>query len=195
MLKKKYRKIGLVLWTDNPTHINAVDYIKRYYPHYIGILHDKDTKEDNTLKKAHWHILLYFPNQKMISTIKKELGVNDSDFYEIKSLSGQLRYLIHYDDEDKYQYSPDLIFGDRFMISKFNLAIKDLVSETEQASILYDFITSTKPTLQDLFAFALDNDLYSTFRRNYSVFRDLCTYQKLLLDKERRKIDNETRTY
>lgn len=188
MLKKKYRKIGLVLWTDNPTHINALDYIKRYYPHYIGILHDKDIKEDNTLKKAHWHVLLYFPNQKMISTIKKELGVNDTDFYEIKSLSGQLRYLIHYDDEDKYQYSPDLIFGDRFMISKFNLAVKDIVSETEQASILYDFITSNKPSLQDLFSFALDNDLYSTFRRNYSVFRDLCTYQKILLDKERRQI-------
>ena len=81
MLKKKYRKIGLILWTDNPTHINALDYIKRYYPHYIGILHDKDVKEDNTLKKAHWHVLLYFPNQKMISTIKKELGINDSDFY------------------------------------------------------------------------------------------------------------------
>ena len=187
MLKKKYRKIGLVLWTDNPTHINALDYIKRYYPHYIGILHDKDTKEDNTLKKAHWHVLLYFPNQKMISSMKKDLGVNDTDFYEIKSMSGQLRYLIHYDDEDKYQYSPNDIFGDRFMISKFNLSVKDVSSETDDASVIYEYISTFSPNLYELFQFVLDNDLYSTFRRNYTLFRDLCTYQKILLDKERRK--------
>lgn len=174
MLKKKYRKIGLILWTDNSTHINAIDYIKRYYPHYIGILHDKDTKEDNTLKKAHYHVLLYFPNQKLISTIKNQLGVSDTDFYEIKSMSGQLRYLIHYDDEDKYQYSRDLVFGDRFMLSKFNLAIKDIHSECEDAGIIFDYIDNFCPTLQDLFTFVVDNDLYSTYRRNYVMFKDLC---------------------
>ena len=174
MLKKKYRKIGLILWTDNPTHINALDYIKRYYPHYIGILHDKDTKEDNTLKKAHWHVLLYFPNQKMISTIKKELGINDSDFYEIKSLSGQLRYLIHYDDEDKYQYSKDDVFGDRYFLAKFNLSIKDLSSETDDASSIFEYIEQCCPSLNDLFTFVVDNDLYSTYRRNYVMFKDLC---------------------
>lgn len=174
MLKKKYRKIGLILWTDNPTHINALDYIKRYYPHYIGILHDKDTKEDNTLKKAHWHVLLYFPNQKMISTIKKELCINDSDFYEIKSLSGQLRYLIHYDDEDKYQYSKDSVFGDRYFLTKFNLAIKDVSSETDEACSIFEYIEQCCPTLHDLFQFVVDNDLYSTYRRNYVMFKDLC---------------------
>lgn len=178
MLKKKYRKIGLVLWTDNPTHINALDYIKRYYPHYIGILHDKDTKEDNTLKKAHWHVLLYFPNQKLISTIKKELGVNDTDFYEIKSLSGQLRYLIHYDDEDKFQYNVNDIFGDRFMISKFNLSIKSINSESEEVSLITEFIINQKPTIPDLLQFVLDNDLYSSFRRNYCLFRDLVNHFK-----------------
>ena len=174
MLKKKYRKIGLILWTDNPTHINALDYIKRYYPHYIGILHDKDTKEDNSLKKAHWHVLLYFPNQKLISTIKKELGINDSDFYEIKSLIGQLRYLIHYDDEDKYQYSKDSVFGDRYFLTKFNLAIKDVSSETDEASSIFEYISECCPNLQDLFTFVVDNDLYSTYRRNYVMFKDLC---------------------
>lgn len=176
MLKKKYRKIGLVLWTDNPTHINALDFIKRYYPHYIGILHNKDTKEDNTLKKAHWHVLLYFPNQKLISTIKKDLGVNDSDFYEIKSLSGQLRYLIHYDDEDKYQYNVNDIFGDRFMISKFNLSIKSINSESEDVALILDFISSQKPKLPDLLQFVIDNDLYASFRRNYTLFRDIRQY-------------------
>lgn len=191
MLKKKYRKIGLILWTDNATHIHAIDYIKTNYPHYIGILHDKDTKEDNTLKKPHWHIILYFPNQKLISTIKNQLGVNDSDFYEIKSLSGQLRYLIHYDDEDKYQYSKDEIFGDRFMISKFILAIKDVSSETDDACTIFDFIDSCCPTLNELFQFVVDNDLYSTFRRNYILFKDLCYNSYRVKSSKRKEIKND----
>ena len=51
MQQKKARRWGIILWTDNPTHINALDYIKRNYQNYIYILHNLDVKEDNTLKK------------------------------------------------------------------------------------------------------------------------------------------------
>lgn len=188
-MQKKGRRWGIILWTDNSVHMEALDFIKHNYKNYIYILHDRDIKEDNTLKKAHYHVLLYFPNQKSLSALKNQLKLNDSDFYEIKSMSGQLRYLIHFDDDDKYQYSKDDVFGTRFMLEKFNLSIKNLRSETEESSAIVEFIFDDGVfTLYQVFQFVIDNDIYATYRRNYSMYKDLLK-EKLLSNgyKERSK--------
>lgn len=180
-MQKKGRRWGIILWTDNPTHINALDYIKRNYQNYIYILHNRDVKEDNTLKKEHYHVLLYFPNQKSLSSLKKQLQLNDSDFYEIKSFSGQLRYLIHYDDDDKYQYDPKDVKGSSFLMRKFTNSIKNINSELEESSSIVDYImTEECITLYQVYQFVIDNDIYSTFRRNYSFYRDLLKEKRMI---------------
>lgn len=179
-MQKKGRRWGVILWTDNPTHVNALDYIKRNYQNYIYILHNRDVKEDNTLKKEHYHVLLYFPNQKSLSSLKKQLSLNDSDFYEIKSFNGQLRYLIHYDDDDKFQYSPSDVKGSSFLMRKFINSIKNINSELEESSSIVEFIMDEGTlTLYQVFQYVIDNDIYSTFRRNYSFYRDLLKEKKL----------------
>ena len=99
---KRFRTIGLVLWPQDKTHLLALDYIKHNFENYIYILHDRDLKEDGTLQKEHYHVILKFSNQKSLSSLSKKLNIGENNFYEIKSFPGQLRYLIHYDDEDKY---------------------------------------------------------------------------------------------
>lgn len=187
-MKIKYRKIGLVLWTDNPIHMSALEYIKHNYKNYIYILHDKDLKEDNTFKKAHYHVLLYFENQKLLSTLKNQLHLNDSDFYEIKSLSGQLRYLIHYDDEDKYQYDIKDVYATNYLMTKFKQSLASIRSETEETSVIIEYIFLEEVcSIIQVTQFVLDNDLYSTYRRNYSLFKDIL--KEKMLKGDRKNVD------
>lgn len=180
-MKKKYRKIGLILWCDNDDHMKALDYIRHNYDNYIYILHDKDTNGSSLHVKSHYHVLLYFPNQKTISSLCNQLKVEENNFYEIKSLNGQLRYLIHYDDEDKYQYNKNDVVGTSYMMTKYRLALNDTYSEVEGVAAIMDFIFSDYCIhLSDILTFVLDNDIYAVYRRNYSMFKDL------LLEKLRR---------
>lgn len=174
MLNKRVRTIGLILWCDNPNHLLALDYIKHNFENYIYILHDRDIKEDNTLKKEHYHVILRFNNQKSISTLVKKLNVEDNCFYIIKSLTGQLRYLIHYDDDDKFQYDVSDVRGTLYMLSKFKQSLKSSQDELSEVSMIYEFIEVNKINdLHILLEFVLENNLYSSFRRNYTMFKDL----------------------
>lgn len=182
----KSRRWGLILWLDNQDNVKALEYIKRHYDNFIYVLHDQDTYDEDIiedgiiihkkgdLKKAHYHVLLYFPNQKKVSTLINQLNIQLNNIYPISSFTGQLRYLVHYDDEDKFQYPRSCVKGSLYMLSKFNKSFALVTDETEMVGEIYQFIYSNYcNTLQDLLTFVLDNDLYSCFRRNYSLFKDL----------------------
>lgn len=73
-------------------------------------LHDKDIDEDVpggcTLKKAHWHILCFFEGKKSYEQIRDiTLFVNAAPPKPIVDARSMVRYLIHLDDPDKYQYN------------------------------------------------------------------------------------------
>lgn len=118
--------------------------------------------------------MLYFPNQKLITALLKELNVEENCIYLVRSLTSQLRYLIHLDDEEKFQYNVNDIKGSRYMILKFNKAIKNLTSECEEISLILDFIDNNESIkVIDILQFSVDNDIYATFRRNYSIIKDI----------------------
>lgn len=174
-MNKRVRTIGIILWADNDNHKLALDYIIHNFENYIYIFHDRDFKEDTgEIKKSHYHVILHFPNARTIKTLSKKLNVEENNFYFIKSLTGQLRYLIHFDDEDKTRYNVDEVKGTLYMLSKFKKSIRGSQDETSEVSQIYEYIyTSDYLSLDDLLEFVLDNNLYSSFRRNYTLFKDL----------------------
>lgn len=174
MLNKRVRTIGIILWTDNPNHKLALDFIIHNFENYIYILHDRDIKDDGEIKKEHYHVILHFPNARTIKTLSKKLNVEENNFYIIKSFTGQLRYLIHYDDDEKTRYNVEEVKGTLFMLSKFKRSIKGSQDETADVSQIYEFIFDNDICdLTILLDFVLDNNLYSSFRRNYCMFKDL----------------------
>lgn len=174
MLNKRVRTIGIILWTDNPNHKLALDFIIHNFENYIYILHDRDIKDDGEIKKEHYHVILHFPNARTIKTLSKKLNVEENNFYIIKSFTGQLRYLIHYDDDEKTRYNVEEVKGTLFMLSKFKRSIKGSQDETADVSQIYEFIFDNDISdLRILLDFVLDNNLYSSFRRNYCMFKDL----------------------
>ena len=82
---------------------------------FYSILHDSDIKDNGELKTPHYHIVISFKNGfrtrcrtilnlftdiEYLSCISIQLCVN---------LISSIRYLIHLDNEKKFQYSRDLI--------------------------------------------------------------------------------------
>lgn len=75
-------------------------------------LHDKDFNPDGTFKKPHWHVMLSADGPitlKAVSKIVEPLNVPAPQ--KVSSGRGLIRYMIHLDNPEKYQYSKDEIIG------------------------------------------------------------------------------------
>ncbi len=109
---EKYRAkcFCLVLYDEDETHRKAMDKIKTSYD-YAMICHDRDTNESGEVLKPHYHIVLRFQNAKWNTALAEELGVTENYFEEARSLKRSLLYLIHFYEEDKFQYSTDDVSG------------------------------------------------------------------------------------
>lgn len=77
----------------------------------ISPLHDKDKAEGGNseeLKKAHYHILLSFGGLKSYEQVKEitdSLGQPIPQY--VSNKTGMIRYFIHIDNPDKYQYKKE----------------------------------------------------------------------------------------
>lgn len=77
---------------------------------YWCILHNKDIDINGELKKEHYHIVLSleFKNKSHTcyekSDIAKLFGRNLESIEKVNNPTGIIRYLIHCDNNDKYQY-------------------------------------------------------------------------------------------
>lgn len=75
-------------------------------------LHDKDVNPDGELKKPHWHVLLLFEGPTTFnnaSSIAEK--INAPIPQAVASARGMVRYMIHMDNPEKYQYSKLDIVG------------------------------------------------------------------------------------
>lgn len=109
---EKFRSKGfnLVLYPEDEKHAFALEKIKQSYD-YACILHDMDIDENGVIKKLHYHIVITFKNAKWNTALAKELEITENYIQEARSVKRSLLYLIHYYDEDKYQYKLDQVTG------------------------------------------------------------------------------------
>ena len=130
-------------------------------------LHDKDLRADGSPKKEHIHIVLSFEGNKSYEQIKEicksvkgviapEFGSDDTAL--VHSLRGMIRYLVHRDDADKYQYEKSAI------VSHGGMDIEQYFGYPQ------DMI---KRFIQEMLAFIDANCIYE-----YSVFLDYCAANK-----------------
>lgn len=97
---------------------------------YSYIKHDSDLTDDGEPKKAHYHLYIKLRARKTINAIAKIFNINEkqAQFFvqfvadEVKSI----RYLIHADDAEKYQYNIKDIISNMNLDSYFNLELTDL---------------------------------------------------------------------
>lgn len=77
---------------------------------YCYCLHDKDVDKNGKLKKAHIHVLLSFDGTTTYNAVKQLTDALTSPIPQpARSLRGMIRYLIHADNKNKYQYDRNAI--------------------------------------------------------------------------------------
>ena len=88
--------------------LNCISTHNDFY--YWGIVHDKDTNDDGSLKLAHIHLVLKSPVRKRIQTIINylsnilEVDSNTISVVVSHDLLNSITYLTHLNNSDKYQY-------------------------------------------------------------------------------------------
>lgn len=153
----------MILYPENEQDMKTLEYITINF-RYAYIVHNKDTTEDGERKKEHIHIIFEFENERSITSVAKELNVEEYDIEKIRSKKGAIRYLIHKDTPEKFQYEIDQIQTNMTNIESY---FKDRNTENEDMIKIITFLYGEKRKVMifEVLSYALDNNLYSTFRR------------------------------
>lgn len=135
------------------------------------IIHDMDVDENGELKKSHIHWCGKRSSPAPISTIANALGIAVNNIEFCKSWKYSLRYLIHADNPEKYQYPPDKVTAN----FPFNAVIEGKL-EAMKSRQIYNFINDN-PTItpNGLAEWCFQNDLWSEYRRSFSIW---CTLMR-----------------
>ena len=142
MINEKSRTWNILLYPkEDDTHYQALELIKNKYIDYAYITHDKDTNNKNELKKEHVHLTIQFRNARYRNSIALELGISPNYMQKCDSLESSLKYLIHYNIKDKYQYDLSEVSGNlKFKLEKI-LETSD-ISENEKLHMIISYISS-----------------------------------------------------
>lgn len=149
---------------------------------YVYALHDKDAKEDGSIKEAHYHIMVRVPQGMSLSAFKKNVDIRYAE--PLKSWEGYCVYLIHADKESKskgkYQYPVDILCGNlrEQAIKIINKALgnnQKHKSEDDKGILeILEFIESMDyVTTACLVRWCCQNNLYSVYRRSGRIVSDL----------------------
>lgn len=183
MSKEKYRSRVhmLLLYPDDPTHMEAMEKIEKSYD-YAAILHNKDTwtaddearnpeHKEGEYKKEHFHVVLRFKQAVWSSAICKELGIEHNYIEDVKRFDNAMLYLVHYNDQDKAQYDISEVFGN--LNARLNEIInKGEKSEGEKVVELIEFIRNYdgKLSITEFASYCATNGYWAEFRRSGAIF-------------------------
>lgn len=176
---ERSRLFNILLYPDNPEHNLTIIELQTNKYLACGCCHNMDVFCEDTeshkageLKKKHYHFVVKFPNPRYKSGVAKELEIDERFIDITKSFKNSAKYLLHYGDDDKYQYNPNSLVG-RLKPDVLKL-LEDKPSETQQAIAILDYIDSQSDFIKktDLTRWACMNGYYSCLRRSYSLVLD-----------------------
>lgn len=139
-----------------------------YFSELAYITHDQDVNEQGELKKPHIHWVGRRYSPSVISAVSNAIKVPENDIEYCKSFKASLRYLVHADSKDKFQYDPDTVTANFPYVE----CLKNKI-EAMKARMIFNYIHENVCTIDSLAAWSLDNDCWSEFRRNWALWSSL----------------------
>lgn len=201
------RHMALELYPDDESHVRALRYVQENYE-YAYILHNKDVCEEDIekdgysrkrgdLKKEHWHVVLSTPNGNAIwnTSLADKLQIEIRWVRTIGNLNGALKYLVHFDNPEKYQYDIENVKGT--LKNKMINIIKKCKIAVDDEEILYMRIIEYIHVqgymgYLEIYKFnkwIAENCLYSIYRRSAFNVNQFVKEHNLYIVNE--KVDNE----
>lgn len=179
MADKKFRSFAGTLYPDSESYDceHLLSVICSKFIDWAYILHDKDTDENGVLKKPHFH-WVGRATPRCLSVVSNFLGLPENDIEVVKNFDNMVMYLIHLNDIDKFQYSPDDV--------ETNLPnIGQLLRRQSEGQIVKDLASAKmQKSWYDLVQYAVETDSYDVLRRNLGVIR-LIWEEVLIADAKR----------
>lgn len=176
----------LLLYEDDPTHKAILDgKLSELDWNFAGRIHDKD---DGV--KIHHHIVVLFKDGRKNTDIAKDLGIDKRWLRAWDRKKKALRYLCHRDNPEKYQYSPDGIYGTIAEQAVSACSKGNELSEAQAIKEIADLLDSIDGfvTYSFFLRYVADKGLYPVFRRLGIIATRLLDEHNAI---ERRKIDRE----
>lgn len=167
---KSSRTWEVVVYPDSESYVAAevLGKITEYFAQWCYILHDRDFNEDRTPKKSHYHVYGKLDTPRTPQAVSNALGVGVASLRPVSSWRGAVRYTVHLDNPDKYQYSADDV------VANFEFAKLLTVDDDVQAARIFSFITSSKcSSVSVLTAWAFANGCYPALRRGFAIWSRL----------------------
>lgn len=171
MADKQSRIFLGVLYPDSSTYEieKVISRLQDTFTELAYITHDLDLDEMGTVKKPHVHWCGKRSSPAPISTIANAAGVDENSIEFCRNWKYSLRYLIHADNPDKFQYSPDKVTANFPFASVIGGKLEAL-----KARQIYNFIND-HPTISAnaLANWCFKNDLWSEYRRSFAIWCSL----------------------
>ena len=166
MADKKFRSFAGTLYPDSESYDceQLLSIIRSKFIDWAYILHDKDTDDNGELKKPHIH-WVGRATPRTLSVVSNFLGLPENDIEVVKNFDNMVMYLIHLNDIDKFQYSPDDV--------ESNLPnIGQLLRRKSEGQIVKDLASAKlEKSWYDLVQYAVETESYDVLRRNLGVIR------------------------
>lgn len=178
------KRFEIIFYNDSDVELFCNVLQHNYSIHYAYLKHDLDVLPDTgELKKMHIHFMFELLDKDKIKastlinlakSVNVELNLNQ--FAYIKQWKYAIRYLIHFDDKNKFQYCI-LDINSNFDFMPF---FKSALDETNSIKIIINHIKEMtfdlerKITISDLLDWVLENGLFSYYRRCYNLIKDYC---------------------
>lgn len=162
-------------------------------------IHDMDTNDDGSLKKAHCHLVLSCKYPVRYKDILSALGVPESamtlpdEHSKTRTFRSMVRYLVHADSPKKYQYDIQLI-SSNFDVSQY---FDDASSDKSSSAFLelLDFMSLPSSNRRSVALYAASCGLLGYYRQYYRILWDIIDYEdfhnrKNILEDLEKSIDN-----
>lgn len=166
MAEKKFRSFAGTLYPDSESYDceSLLSTIRSKFIDWAYILHDKDVNENGELKKPHIH-WVGRATPRCLSVVSTFLGLPENDIEVVKNFDNMVMYLIHLNDIDKFQYSPDDV--------ETNLPnIGQLLRRKSEGQIVKDLASAKMhKSWYDLVQYAVETESYDVLRRNLGIIR------------------------
>lgn len=150
--------------------------------------HDKDINPDGEPKKPHWHIMMYFEGKKSFEQMLDIVNLLNSPLPQpVLSSTGLVRYMIHLDNPEKFQYNLlDIVPHQGMDITKYFLP-----TETQHLAYLHEMFSFIKQQdiryFSDLLEYARlykPDTWFVTLSQRYSIL-----FTKFFISEDKKRSD------
>ena len=165
------RKFMIMLYANSQSYVfdEVMTKIQEYAPEWAYVLHDRDVDENDNLKREHYHVAVRFPTARTRKAVANVIGIEPNYIERWDSFKKACRYLMHADNPEKTPY------GYYYVESNFDFVKLTNVQESEAVKVkeILNFIwTDECKNMVNIADFAIENGMWSEYRRSYAVIKD-----------------------